>query len=123
MEAARDIEVLVVGQLEVRPGESMALAAGRPLTLSVREFALLVELARRKDRIVAREQLFERVWGTRLRAGDRSVDVYVHKLRVKLEDALPGWRFIHTHVGFGYRLSAEPLPAHSHPFHKDATTR
>jgi DNA-binding response OmpR family regulator len=123
MEAARDIEVLVVGQLEVRPAESMALAAGRPLTLSVREFALLVELARRKDRIVAREQLFENVWGTRLRAGDRSVDVYVHKLRVKLEDALPGWRFIHTHVGFGYRLSAEPTTDHSHPFHKDATSR
>ena len=40
--------------------------------------------------------------------GDRSVDVYVRKLRVKLEKAFPGWRFIHTHFGFGYRLSAEP---------------
>jgi DNA-binding response OmpR family regulator len=119
MEATRDIEVLVVGQLEIRPGESIALAAGRPLTLSVREFGLLVELARRKDRIVAREELFARVWGVPLRGGDRSVDVYVHKLRVKLEDALPGWRFIHTHVGFGYRLSAED----SHPFHKGATGR
>ena len=119
MEAARPIEVLVVGQLEVRPGELIALAAGHPLTLSVREFALLVELARRKDRIVAREELFARVWGTALRSGDRSVDVYVHKLRVKLEEALPAWQFIHTHVGFGYRLSAEP----SHPFHKDATGR
>jgi DNA-binding response OmpR family regulator len=117
MEAARDIEVLVVGQLEVRPAEAIALAAGRPLTLSVREFRLLVELGRRKDRIVARDDLFARVWGTGLRPGDRSVDVYVHKLRVKLEEALPGWRFIHTHVGFGYRLSAE----HSHPFHKAAT--
>jgi DNA-binding response OmpR family regulator len=119
MAMAREVEVYSVGQLEVRPGESLALAAGRPLNLSVREYGLLVELARRKDRIVAREALFTSVWGTDLRAGDRSVDVYVHKLRVKLEEALPGWRFIHTHVGFGYRLSAEP----SHPFHKDATTR
>jgi DNA-binding response OmpR family regulator len=120
MEAARELEVLSLGgQLEVRPGESIALAAGRPLTLSVREYALLVELARRRDRIVAREDLFALVWGGALPAGDRSVDVYVHKLRVKLEDALPGWRFIHTHVGFGYRLSAEP----SHPFHKGATGR
>jgi Transcriptional regulatory protein, C terminal len=39
--------------------------------------------------------------------GDRSVDVYVRKLRVKLEQALPAWRFIHTHFGFGYRLAAE----------------
>ena len=35
------------------------------------------------------------------------VDVYVRKLRVKLEAALPDWRFIHTHFGFGYRLAAE----------------
>jgi DNA-binding response OmpR family regulator len=42
-----------------------------------------------------------------MRPGDRSVDVYVRKLRVKLESALPGWRFIHTHFGFGYRLTAE----------------
>jgi DNA-binding response OmpR family regulator len=119
MEAAREMEVLRVGELEVRPAESLALAAGRPLNLSVREYALLVELARRKDRIVSREQLFALVWGSALRTGDRSVDVYVHKLRVKLEGALPGWTFIHTHVGFGYRLSAEP----SHPFHKDTTTQ
>jgi DNA-binding response OmpR family regulator len=45
-----------------------------------------------------------------MRAGDRSVDVYVRKLRVKLEHALPHWRFIHTHFGFGYRLAPEPKP-------------
>ena len=85
----------------------------------MREFALLVELARRRDWIVAREELFAGVWGTTLRDGDRSVDVYVHKLRAKLDEALPRWSFIHTHVGFGYRLSAEP----SHPFHNDTTSR
>ena len=108
-----------MGQLEVRPTESIVLAAGRPLNLSVREFALLVELARRRDRIVAREDLFAGVWGTTLRDGDRSVDVYVHKLRVKLEQALPEWRYIHTHVGFGYRLQ----PERSHDFHDAVTSR
>lgn len=54
-----------------------------------------------------REELFRLVWGRDMRAGDRSVDVYVRKLRVKLQDALPSWRFIHTHFGFGYRLTAE----------------
>ncbi|HKG17408.1 MAG TPA: helix-turn-helix domain-containing protein [Solirubrobacteraceae bacterium] len=43
-----------------------------------------------------------------MRPGDRSVDVYVHTLRIKLEEALPDWRFVHTHVGFGYRFSSEP---------------
>jgi DNA-binding response OmpR family regulator len=75
--------------------------------LSIRELRLLTELARRADRIMAREELFRLVWGREMRPGDRSVDVYVRKLRVKLEEALPGWRFIHTHFGFGYRLSAE----------------
>ena len=119
MEAAHDGEVLQAGRLEVRPAESLVLANGRPLNLSVTEFGLLVELARRAERIVAREVLYAVVWGTEMRAGDRSVDVYVHKLRDKLESALPEWRFIHTHVGFGYRFSAEP----SQRFHTDGTTR
>lgn len=119
MEAARDVEILRSGPLEVRPGESLALAQGQPLTLSVREFCLLVELARRPGRIVSRGHLYELVWSDHLRPGDRSVDVYVHKLRHKLEIALPDWRFIHTHVGFGYRFSSEP----SHAFHIPATAR
>jgi DNA-binding response OmpR family regulator len=101
-------EILEVGPLQIVPDEHLARAEGRALMLSIRELRLLTELARRADRIVAREELFSLVWGREMRARDRSVDVYVRKLRVKLEAALPGWRFIHTHFGFGYRLSAEP---------------
>ena len=102
-------EVLEVGPLEILPEEHLARAAGRPMMLSIRELRLLTELARRADRIMAREELFGLVWGRDMRPGDRSVDVYVRKLRVKLDEALPNWRFIHTHFGFGYRLTAEPL--------------
>lgn len=101
-------DVLRVGELEIRAGAGLVVAAGRTLTLSVREFDLLVALARREGDIVRRDDLFELVWGGLLRAGDRSIDVYIHKLRVKLETALPAWRYIHTHVGFGYRLQPEP---------------
>jgi DNA-binding response OmpR family regulator len=119
-EAADYGEVLGAGgDLEVRPQDGLALAAGQALTLSVREFHVLVALMRRAGRIVSREDLYKVVWGGTLRPGDRSVDVYVHKLRVKLEEALPAWSFIHTHVGFGYRLSPEP----SHAFHTTATGR
>ncbi len=100
-------EALEVGPLEILPEEHLARAAGRALMLSIRELRLLTELARRPDRIMAREELFHLVWGREMRAGDRSVDVYVRKLRVKLARALPEWRFIHTHFGFGYRLAAE----------------
>jgi DNA-binding response OmpR family regulator len=107
MEAARTTEVLRVGDLEILSHDGLAIAGDHTLTLSVREFDLLVALARRSRRVVRREDLYRMVWGGELRDGDRSIDVYVHKLRVKLEDALPGWAFIHTHVGFGYRL--EPV--------------
>ncbi|MGP0036266.1 MAG: winged helix-turn-helix domain-containing protein [Solirubrobacteraceae bacterium] len=100
-------EVIEVGPLQILPEEHLARADGRALVLSIRELRLLTELGRRADRIMPREELFRLVWGREMRAGDRSVDVYVRKLRVKLEEALPEWRFIHTHFGFGYRLAAE----------------
>ncbi len=101
-------ELVTVGPLQVVPAEQLARAGGRTLNLSRRELMLLTALARRADRIVSREQLYELVWGGPLRPGDRSVDVYVRKLRVKLDTVLPDWSFIHTHFGFGYRLAAEP---------------
>jgi DNA-binding response OmpR family regulator len=99
--------VVIEEDLEIVPEEHLARAGGTTLMLSIRELRLLTELARRADRIMARDELFSLVWGREMRRGERSVDVYVRKLRVKLEEALPGWRFIHTHFGFGYRLSAE----------------
>jgi DNA-binding response OmpR family regulator len=126
MELTHDIEVIRAGDLEVRPGDHLALAAGRALSLSVRELGVLAALARKQGRIVAREELYETVWGAPLREHDRSVDVYVHKLRSKLALAIPGCAFIHTHFGFGYRFEPEHLPDFvgehrpSHPFHKGA---
>ncbi len=113
MEATHHDEVLRAGDLEIRPDDGLVLAAGRVLALSVREFQLLVALVRSQGGIISRSDLYERVWGGPLRSGDRSIDVYVHKVRAKLEGALPAWRFIHTHVGFGYRFSPEA----SHPLH------
>jgi DNA-binding response OmpR family regulator len=100
-------EVLEVGPLQIVPDEHLARADGRALMLSIRELRLLTELARRADRIVTREELFMLVWGREMRVRDRSVDVYIRKLRVKLEAALPAWSFIHTHFGLGYRLAAD----------------
>jgi DNA-binding response OmpR family regulator len=112
-------EVIRAGELEIRPSEYLVLAGGRALTLSLKELELLAALARREGRIVPREELYATVWAAPMRADERSVDVYVHKLRSKLADALPEWRFIHTHFGFGYRFQPEP----SHAFHKTGTDR
>lgn len=119
METAPSSEdVLRIGPVEIRPAGGLVILNGRTLALSVREHHLLVALAREAGRIVSRADLYARVWGEPLRRGDRSVDVYVHKLRVKLEQGAPGWVFIHTHVGFGYRFAPEP----SHIFHNLGTS-
>jgi DNA-binding response OmpR family regulator len=122
MEAAHaspSADVVRVGALEIRPRDGLVLAGEHALTLSVREFRLMLALATSGGGIVRREELYRQAWGRELRNGDRSIDVYIHKLRVKLEEALPEWRFIHTHVGFGYRFSPQRL----HAFHISETRR
>jgi DNA-binding response OmpR family regulator len=104
-----DTGILYAGELEIRLGEGLVLASGRALTLSVREFELLVAMAQRIGAVITREELYDSVWGGELRAGDRSVDVYVSKLRGKLEAAMPDHSFIHTHPGFGYRFQPQSL--------------
>jgi len=101
-------DVLYAGELEIKLSEGLVLATGQALTLSVREFELLVAMAQRLGAIVSREDLYRTVWGGELRPGDRSVDVYVSKVRSKLETALPDRQFIHTHPGFGYRFQPQP---------------
>jgi DNA-binding response OmpR family regulator len=98
---------IYAGRLEIRPADHAALVDGRPLLLTVRELQLLTELAQNAERVMTREELFEEVWGRSYKKSDRSVDVYVGRLRSKLNRALPGRRFIHTHTGLGYRFSPQ----------------
>ena len=105
--------------LEVRPDEFIARIDDQPIPLTVRELALLDALVAREGRIVSREELYSAVWHRPYRKDDRSVDVYVRKVRHQLELAVPDWRFIHTHFGFGYRFE----PELSHVFHNTATAR
>ena len=114
-------DVLYVGALEIRPIDGLVLAGGRALNLSVREFGLLVALARSGGGIVRREDLYARVWGGSLRGGDRSIDVYIHKLRVKLEEALPGLA-LHPHPrGLRLPILARAFTRFSHPSHRSVT--
>jgi DNA-binding response OmpR family regulator len=77
--------------------------------LTRREFELIELLAGAEGRVLEREEIYQRVWGYAMARGDRSVDVFVRKLRQKLEKASPAWRYIHTHFGVGYRFAPEPV--------------
>ena len=81
-------------------------ARSRP-ALSRKEYELLVQLAAAEGRVLEREEIYQRVWGYTMVRGDRSVDVFVRKLRQKLERISPDWRYVHTHFGVGYRFAAE----------------
>jgi DNA-binding response OmpR family regulator len=93
--------------LEIRPFERQALVDGRPLELTSREFGVLLALAERRNRVVPRPDLYRLVWQRPMGYRDRSVDVFVRKLRCKLGTAAPAWVYIHTHFGVGYRFAPE----------------
>jgi DNA-binding response OmpR family regulator len=99
--------VLRVANLEVRPAEFQVLADGRRVGLTVREFQTFLVLAERRDRVVTRPEIYALVWGGQMAYRDRSVDVFVRKVRRKLFECAPSWAYIHTHFGIGYRFSPE----------------
>jgi DNA-binding response OmpR family regulator len=102
-------ERLARGNLDLRPDEFDASVDGQRVGLTIREFQLLYVLAECEDRVVRRTEIYRRVWGGEMKYRERAVDVFVRKLRNKLAAAAPGWLYIHTHVGVGYRFSPEPL--------------
>jgi DNA-binding response OmpR family regulator len=99
--------IVVAGELAIRPDRFDAYVGDEPATLSRKEYELLYQLAAADGRVLEREEIYQRVWGYTMVRGDRSVDVFVRKLRQKLERVSPAWRYVHTHFGVGYRFAAE----------------
>jgi DNA-binding response OmpR family regulator len=108
-EAPGVAEPVTAGEVEVRADQFQAFVHGRSVDLTRREFELIQLLADAEGRVLEREEIYQRVWGYAMARGDRSVDVFVRKLRQKLEKASPDWRYIHTHFGVGYRFAPEPV--------------
>jgi DNA-binding response OmpR family regulator len=96
------------GELEIDLSRFQAYAGGDSLDFTRREFEVLRLLAGAVGKVLTREEIYEQVWGYRMAHGDRSVDVFVRKVRQKLEQASPAWTYIHTHFGLGYRYEPEP---------------
>ena len=98
---------LVAAELEIRADQFQAFVRSRSVDLTRREFEVLQLLAGAEGKVLQREEIYQAVWGYAMAHGDRSVDVFVRKVRQKLEKASPDWSYIHTHFGVGYRFDPE----------------
>lgn len=99
------------GELDVRRDLFDAVVGERRADLTTREYELLELLCACAGAVVSREQIHRRLWHREPPAGDRTVDVLVSRIRRKLKSVSPGWGYLHTHPGAGYRFAAEPLAA------------
>jgi DNA-binding response OmpR family regulator len=80
---------------------------GRSAGLTPTEFRLLYALAEQSPRVVTRDELLQQIWGRRLARRDRTVDVFVRKLREKIDAHAPRHAFVHTRYGVGYKLEPQ----------------
>jgi len=101
-QAPAEPRVLAAGVIELDEARRRVKVAGREVTLTRKEFDLLADLMRHRDRVLSRAQLLERVWGYDHPGTTRTVDVHVRQLRKKLGP--PADEYIDTVVGVGYRL-------------------
>jgi two-component system alkaline phosphatase synthesis response regulator PhoP len=99
-------ERIEIEELVIDPANVQAFVDGRSAQLTLTEFRLLHALAIERGRVVSREELMQRIWGRRQRYRDRTVDVFVRKLRDKIDRRASRHDFIHTRHGVGYKLEA-----------------
>src|SRR5918994_1648695 len=97
-------EPIEIEELRIDPREVQAFVEGKSVDLTPTEFRLLYQLALERGRVVTRDELLQKIWGRRETHRDRTVDVFVRRLRDKVDRKAPKHTFIQTRYGVGYRL-------------------
>ncbi|MGA9391675.1 MAG: response regulator transcription factor [Candidatus Sulfotelmatobacter sp.] len=97
-------EVLRVGDIEIDASSMTVQVQGRAVLTTVREFRLLEYLATHVGRVLTRDQLLDAVWRETPFVTPRSIDVYVRRLREKIESDPRHPRYLRTMRGIGYRF-------------------
>jgi DNA-binding response OmpR family regulator len=106
-------DAIEIEELRIDPREVQAYVDGRSAELTPTEFRLLYALALDRGRVTTRDELLQRIWGRRETHRDRTVDVFVRRLRDKIDRISPLHTFIQTRYGVGYKL--EPVPKEEEP--------
>jgi DNA-binding response OmpR family regulator len=100
-------EPIEIEELRIDPREVQAYVDGENAELTPTEFRLLYQLALDRGRVATRDELLQKLWGRRESHRDRTVDVFVRRLRDKIDRRAPHHTFIQTRYGVGYKL--EPI--------------
>jgi DNA-binding response OmpR family regulator len=100
-------DTIEIEELRIDPRQVQAYIDGKSAELTPTEFRLLYALALDRGRVTTRDELLQRIWGRRETHRDRTVDVFVRRLRDKIDRVAPRHTFIQTRYGVGYRL--EPV--------------
>lgn len=98
---------IAIGDLRIDPMRREVEASGEPVHLTVREYDLLLHLARHPDRPFTRSQLLEQIWGITYEGYDRTIDSHVQRLRAKIEPDVGDPTYVRTVWGVGYKLASE----------------
>jgi DNA-binding response OmpR family regulator len=101
-------EPIEIEELTIDPREVQAFVDGESCELTLTEFRLLYQLALDRGRVVTRDELLQKLWGRREGHRDRTVDVFVRRLREKVDARAQRHSFIQTRYGVGYRFEPEP---------------
>jgi len=101
-------EVIEIEELRIDPVSVEAYLEGENADLTPTEFRLLYALAKESPRVVTRDELLQQIWGRRASGRDRTVDVFLRKLREKIDARTPRHEFLHTRYGVGYKLDPQP---------------
>jgi len=101
-------EPIEIEELLINPDDVQAYVGGENAELTPTEFRLLYALALERGRVVTRDELLQRLWGRRQSHRDRTVDVFVRRLRDKVDRRAARHTFIQTRYGVGYKLEAIP---------------
>jgi DNA-binding response OmpR family regulator len=104
-------EEIRIEELRLDPKNVQAYVDGESADLTATEFRLLYALALEAGRVLTRDELLQRVWGRRATHRDRTVDVFVRKLREKVDRRASRHTFLQTRYGVGYKLEPEPKTA------------
>ena len=106
-------DAIEIEELRIDPREVQAYVAGVSADLTPTEFRLLYALALDRGRVTTRDALLQKIWGRRETHRDRTVDVFVRRLRDKIDRIAPRHTFIQTRYGVGYKL--EPVEKEAQP--------